>query len=68
MAQQKGILPVRGTIGNLTFYKSQDSYLVREKGGIEAKRMASDPAFQRTRETVLNLVRPGKPANYYGMH
>jgi len=50
MAQQKGILPVKGTLGNLTFYKSKDGYLIREKGGLDAKRIASDPAFQRTRE------------------
>lgn len=60
MAQQKGILPVQGTIGNLTFYKSKDGYLVREKGGIDAKRMASDPAFQRTRENGAEFGRAGK--------
>ena len=31
MAQQKGILPLKGTIGNLTFYKSKDGYLARKK-------------------------------------
>ena len=60
MAQQKGILPVRGTIGNLTFYKSRDGYLVREKGGIEAQRIATDPAFQRTRENGAEFGRAGK--------
>ncbi len=50
MAQQKGIIPLRGTIGNITFYKSGDAYLAREKGGIDANRIATDPAFQRTRE------------------
>jgi hypothetical protein len=60
MAQQKGILPVKGTIGNLTFYKSQDGYLVREKGGVDAKRIASDPAFQRTRENGAEFGKAGK--------
>ena len=60
MAQQKGILPVRGTIGNLTFYKSKDGYLVREKGGVEAQRIATDPAFQRTRENGAEFGRAGK--------
>jgi hypothetical protein len=60
MAKQKGILPVKGTIGNLTFYKSQDGYLVREKGGIDAQRIASDPAFQRTRENGAEFGRAGK--------
>ena len=60
MAKQKGILPVRGTIGNLNFYKSKDGYLLREKGGIDAKRIASDPAFQRTRENGAEFGRAGK--------
>jgi hypothetical protein len=50
MAKQKGIIKLKGTLGDITFYKSQDGFLAREKGGIEASRIASDPAFQRTRE------------------
>ncbi|MEP6583648.1 MAG: hypothetical protein ABJA90_05260 [Ginsengibacter sp.] len=60
MAQQKGILPIRGTIGNLTFYKSKDGFLVREKGGVDAQRIATDPAFQRTRENGAEFGRAGK--------
>lgn len=50
MAQQKGIIKIKGTVGDLTFYKSQDGFLVREKGGVEKERIANDPAFVRTRE------------------
>ncbi len=60
MAQQKGILPLQGTIGNITFYKSKDGYLAREKGGIEGGRIATDPAFQRTRENGAEFGRAGK--------
>ncbi len=60
MAQQKGILPLKGTIGNITFYKSKDGFLAREKGGIDSQRMASDPAFQRTRENGAEFGRAGK--------
>ena len=59
MAQQKGIIPLKGTIGNITFYKSKDGYLAREKGGIDASRIASDPAFQRTRENGAEFGRAG---------
>ena len=59
MAKQKGILPIQGTIGNITFFKSADGYLVREKGGVSAKRIASDPAFQRTRENGYEFGRAG---------
>ena len=57
MAQQKGILPIKGTIGNITFYKSRDGFLVREKGGVDGKRIATDPAFQRTRENGFEFGR-----------
>ncbi len=60
MAQQKGILPLQGTIGNITFYKSQDGYLAREKGGLSAERIANDPAFARTRENGAEFGRAGK--------
>ena len=61
MAQQKGIIKLKGTIGGITFYKtSQDGHLAREKGGIEASRIASDPAFQRTRENGAEFGRAGK--------
>src|ERR1044071_6751504 len=57
MAQQKGILPLKGTIGNITFYKSRDGFLAREKGGVDGKRIATDPAFQRTRENGCEFGR-----------
>jgi len=59
MARQKGIIKLKGTIGDITFYKTQDGHLAREKGGIEASRIASDPAFQRTRENGAEFGRAG---------
>ena len=60
MAKQKGIIKLDGTIGGITFYKSQDGYLAREKGGVPADRIANDPAFQRTRENGEEFGRAGK--------
>ena len=60
MARQKGIIKLKGTIGDITFYKTQDGHLAREKGGIDANRIASDPAFQRTRENGSEFGRAGK--------
>jgi hypothetical protein len=50
MARQNGILKIKGTIGGMTFYKTQDGDLVKEKSGVDASRIASDAAFVRTRE------------------
>jgi hypothetical protein len=60
MAKQKGIIKLEGTIGDITFYKSQDGYLAREKGGIPADRIANDPAFARTRENGSEFGNAGR--------
>jgi len=59
MARQKGIIKLKGTIGDITFYKTQDGHLAREKGGIDANRIKNDPAFQRTRENGSEFGRAG---------
>ena len=43
----------------MTFYKSQDGDLVREKGGVDASRIANDPAFARTRENGAEFGEAG---------
>jgi hypothetical protein len=60
MAKQKGIIKLEGSIGDITFFKSKDGYLAREKSGITADRIANDPAFQRTRENGAEFGRAGK--------
>ena len=50
MAKQKGIIKLEGTIGDLSFYRSADGYLAREKGGVDGDRIKNDPRFARTRE------------------
>ncbi len=59
MAQQKGILPLKGTIGNINFYKTKDGYLAREKTSVNKDRIANDPAFARTRENGAEFGRAG---------
>jgi hypothetical protein len=60
MAKQRGIFKVEGTLDEVTFYKSKDGYLVRQKGGVSAERMASDPAFERTRENQREFAAAGR--------
>lgn len=50
MAQQDSFLKLKGRIGDLTFYKTKNGHQVREKGGVSAQRIATDPKYQRTRE------------------
>ena len=60
MARQKGIIKLKGTIGDISFYKTGDGHLAREKGGVDGSRIANDPAFQRTRENGSEFGRAGK--------
>lgn len=60
MAQQSGIIKLKGTLGGISFYKTSDGYLAREKGGVSAQRIATDPAFQRTRENNAEFSTAGK--------
>ena len=60
MARQNGIIKLKGTIGDISFYKTGDGHLAREKGGIDASRIANDPAFQRTRENGAEFGTAGK--------
>jgi hypothetical protein len=50
MGKLKGILPIEGSVGQVNFAKTQDGIIVREKGGVSAERIATDPVFVRTRE------------------
>lgn len=50
MARQTGLIKLRGTLDNVSFYKTKDGVLARMKTSVDAKRIASDPAFIRTRE------------------
>jgi hypothetical protein len=60
MAKQTGIIKLKGTIGGISFYKTSDGHLAREKGGVDKSRIQNDPAFQRTRENGAEFGRAGK--------
>jgi hypothetical protein len=60
MAKQSGILPIEGTIGNITFFKTKDGYRVREKSGLDPSRIFNDPQFKRVRENMQEFGRAGK--------
>ncbi|MFN3754539.1 hypothetical protein [Flavobacterium sp.] len=51
---------MQGTLGDINFYKSQDGYLIREKGGVSGKRIKKDPVFQRSRENAMEFGRAAR--------
>jgi len=60
MAKQKGIIKIEGTLGDITFVKTKDGYLAKEKTSVNGKRINTDIAFQRTRENAAEFGRAGK--------
>jgi len=65
MARQEGIIKLKGQIGDLAFYKTQDGYQDRTKYGISVDRIANDPKFQRTRENGAEFGRAAKAGKLF---
>lgn len=60
MGKLAGIIKLEGTLDGLTFYKSQDGYMVRTKGGVNKNRIMNDPAYARTRENLSEFGQNAK--------
>lgn len=60
MARVESILPLRGTIGNITFYKLRGKQYAKRKSSIDPQRIAKDPVFLKTRQTMAEFGRAGK--------
>lgn len=50
MARQTGLFTLKGTLDNVTFYKSKDGNIAKMKTSIDKERIKNDPNFARTRE------------------
>lgn len=52
---------MKGELGGLSFYKTAlDGHLARQKGGVDAKRIRTEPGFVRTRENGAEFGRAGQ--------
>jgi hypothetical protein len=65
MARQAGDIFIEGTIDDLTFYKMEGVYLVREKSSLTAKRFWTDRAFEGSRKSCSELARASKIASHF---
>jgi hypothetical protein len=60
MARVESILPMRGTIQNITYYKLRGKYFAKRKSSIDPERIAKDPVFLQTRQSMAEFARAGK--------
>ncbi len=62
MAKLKGHLKLQGSSATMTFAETQDGIIMRERKGVSAERIATDPAYERTRQHLREFTRAGKAA------
>jgi hypothetical protein len=62
MAKQLGIIPLSGTISNITFTHGQQGLRARIKSALDKERIMTDDAFERTRENNKEFSRACKGA------
>lgn len=66
MPRQFGPIKLQGTIGDITFVKNEDgTFGARAKTEISKERIATDPAFIRTRENNVLFGRAGKGSRLF---
>ncbi len=59
MARQNSLLKIDGTIGGMTFTRTKDGLLVKEKVPTTKNKFATSPKFQRTRENAQEFGMAG---------
>lgn len=62
MGKQIGVVRIRGTVGNLTFTKSETGEEVRLKSSLSKSKMMKNKNFKRTRENWNEFSRAGSAA------
>ena len=67
MAKQKGVIPLTGPMGGISFYESEGEYRAREKSGPSRDAVLTKESFARTRENAAEFrraVRAGTMLRY----
>lgn len=60
MAKSKSLFEIDGTLGNVTFYRSNGQNYAKTKGSITKKQIMGDKAFQRLRENMQEFAGSAK--------
>jgi hypothetical protein len=62
MGKLKGYLPIEGTVGELTFVKTEDGIIVKKKSGVSKSRIQNSKSYKLTRQNNAEFGRTGKAA------
>lgn len=67
MARQRNMYKLRGTIEDMTFFKRDGKYFAKTKSEVDKNKILTDPAFQRTRETMAEFGIAAKAGQLFRM-
>ena len=62
MGRQKSVNTLAGRVGTVSYFKSRDGMMARDKQGIEGKRIMTDKNYERVREHLSEFARAVKAA------
>jgi hypothetical protein len=57
MARQTSLFKLEGSLGDFCFYKTEHGYMVRRKSSLSARRVKTDPAYERARQNAADFKR-----------
>jgi hypothetical protein len=63
MAKQAGTIKIKGTIGDICFYRLHEEHYARTKSSLSAKRVKHHPAFKETMKYAALLACASKIAS-----
>src|SRR5438067_5562043 len=63
MPRQVGIIKLKGTYGDVTFYRFKGVYYARMKSSLDGKRVLKDRSFANTRRHASQLAMASKMAS-----
>jgi hypothetical protein len=64
MPKQKGVILLKGTLYDKTYYKMNGQHLVRKKTSLDKKRVSTDPAFANSRKASSIFAQAASIASF----
>lgn len=66
MAKQKSpVFKFEGSVDDISFYRTVDGFLAKEKRAIDPERLKSGPAFENTRKEMTEYANAGQAAKKF---
>jgi hypothetical protein len=65
MPKQVGLIKIKGTVDDLSFFSTQDGYMARKKGRFNADKLKNDPNYRQVRLNILEFSTGGNASRIF---